>query len=102
MGPLNFHQVCSLREAVSEHMNSIPVKGSQAMGCTKENKIYVFQLLMDTQSAGPKAGAGVKQNLTETKSVLNLHCEHQDYPTYSFDTLTMLQGFREGHGIMNL
>lgn len=72
------------------------------MGCTKENKIYVFQLLMDTQSAGPKAGAGVKQNLTETKSVLNLHCEHQDYPTYSFDTLTMLQGFREGHGIMNL
>lgn len=79
-------------------MNSIPVKGSQAMGCTKENKLCVFQLLMDAQSAGPKAGAGVKQTPTETKSVLNLRCEHQDYPTYSFNTLIMLQCFREGHG----
>ena len=50
--------------AASEHMNSIPVRGSQAMGGTQEYIPCVLQLLMDIQSVGPKTRAGVKQNPT--------------------------------------
>lgn len=64
--------MCSLHGAASEHTNSIPFKGNQVMGCTEENRFCVFQFLMDTESAGPKVRAGVKQNLTETKPRVKL------------------------------
>lgn len=90
------HQVHSLHGAASEH--SISVKGSQVMGGTKENKLSVFQLLMQDQ----RLEQVWSRTLPKENPVLNFHCEHQDYPTHPFNTLTVLQCFIEGHGIVNL
>lgn len=41
------------------------------------------------------------KTLPKQTPVLNLHCELQDYPSHSFNILTVLQCSVERHGIMN-